>query len=164
MATLHAARQRRWSVLTTLVSLSLAMALGCSTPGSQSSDARRDEASVIAAERERLRALVAADMTNAERLHAHDFNVVNPLGRSVSRAAYLASVASGESDYLSWEPQGFEVRVRGPMAAMRYRSQVDMAVRGQRLPTMQAWNTGIYERRNGEWAIVWFQVTEIARR
>jgi hypothetical protein len=125
------------------------------------SGATRDEASVIAAERQRLGALVNGDMNTAERLHAHDFNVINPLGRSLSRAAYLSSVASGESDYFSWQPQNIEVRVHGPMAVIRYRSRVEMAVRGQRLPMMEAWNTGVYERRQGQWMIVWFQVTQI---
>lgn len=161
MGTFYAARPGHSAIRITSVSLALAMTLGCSTPTPHLRDTTRDETSVIAAERERLRALVAADMASAEKLHADDFKVINPRGRSFSRTTYLASVASGESDYFSWEQEAVEIRVRGPMAAIRYRSRVDMAVRGQRLPAMEAWNTGIYERRNGEWAIVWFQVTEV---
>lgn len=121
-----------------------------------------EEGRIRAAETERLRALVAADMEVAERLHAQNFRVVNPLGRELSREAYLRSVATGESDYLSWQPQAIEVRLYGRMAAVTYQSRVDLAVRGHRLPPMQAWNTGIYELKNGRWAIVWFQVTEVA--
>lgn len=42
-----------------------------------------------AIERERLRALVAADMDVAERLHAADFQLINPAGAVLSREQYL---------------------------------------------------------------------------
>lgn len=53
-----------------------------------------------AAERERLRALVAADVEAAGRLHADDFQLINPLGGSLSKAEYLGAIASGEINYL----------------------------------------------------------------
>jgi len=37
--------------------------------------------------RQRLRALVEADVDVARRLHADDFQLINPAGRSVSKAA-----------------------------------------------------------------------------
>jgi hypothetical protein len=43
------------------------------------------------AERERLRALVEADVEVAGRLHAEDFQLINPLGGSLTRAEYLGA-------------------------------------------------------------------------
>lgn len=143
-----------------LAALALTATSGCATNAYMAST--QDENAVRAAEIQRLKALVDGDMATAERLHAHDFNVINPLGRSSSREAYLRSVASGESDYITWEPTAIEVRLGGSLAVIRYQSRVELAVRGQMLPPMQAWNTGLYERKGGDWAIVWFQVTEIA--
>jgi hypothetical protein len=143
-----------------LLALALVGISGCSTGANELTP--RAEDAVRAAETERLRALVAADMETAERLHAPNFRVINPLGRALSREAYLRSVATGESDYTSWEPGTIEVRLHGRQAVVTYQSRVEITVRGQRLPPMRAWNTGIYELRNRRWAIVWFQVTEVA--
>lgn len=113
-----------------------------------------------ATERARLRALVAADMDAARLLHADDFQVVNPLGRAFSKDQYLGGVASGTTDYHAWEADSIAVRIYGSAAALRYQSQVEMTVRGERRAGTRAWNTALYERRNGRWQIVWFQVTD----
>ena len=60
-------------------------------------------------ERQRLRALVEADVASARRLHADDFQLVNPAGGALSREQYLGQIASGELDYLVWEPEAIEV-------------------------------------------------------
>lgn len=143
-----------------LFALVLTATTGCAAPAHMVS--AQDEAAVRAAETQRLRALVAGNMAIAEGLHAKDFQVVNPLGRSLPREAYLRSVVSGESDYLTWDAGEIDVRLHGSLAVIRYQSRVELVVRGQKLPVMRAWNTGVYERRRGRWAIVWFQVTEIA--
>lgn len=119
------------------------------------------EDAVRAAEGERLRSLVDEDLALAERRHASDFHVVNPLGRISSKNEYLRTVLSRENDYLSWLPGPITVHLHGRSAAIRYTSAVDIEVRGRRLPRRQYWNTGLYEHRDGRWQIVWFQVTEI---
>lgn len=143
-----------------LIALVLTAINGCATPEHLVS--AQDQAAIRAAETQRLRALVAGDMATAEQLHAQDFQVVNPLGRSLPREEYLRSVASGESDYLTWDAGEIDVRLHGSLAVIRYQSRVELVVRSRKLPAMQAWNTGVYKRRGGRWAIVWFQVTEIA--
>ena len=112
-------------------------------------------------ERERLASLVNANMDVARRLHAEDFQVINPLGRSLSKESYLNSVASGGSDYLYWEADTISVRLYGAAALIRYRSEAELVVRGQKIPRRAAWNIGLYENRNSRWQMVWFQVTEI---
>jgi hypothetical protein len=62
-----------------------------------------------------LRALVEADLKVADRLHADDFQLIEPSGGVLSKEQYLGMVASGEIDYLVWEPDSsMEVRMYGP--------------------------------------------------
>lgn len=144
------------------LTLSFAALLIHSSPAISESADQLTEESVRAAEQQRLQALVDGNIKDAERRHALDFQVINPLGRVSSKSDYLARVASKENDYLSWVPGNITVRLRGRTAAIRYVSTVDMAVRGRRLPPMRCWNTGLYEYRGGRWQIVWFQVTQIS--
>ena len=108
-----------------ILSLVIVTAAGCATPILEN-DAVREKEEVRSVELRRVQALVSADMATAERLHAADFQVITPLGRSLSRAEYLGSVASGESDYVSWRPDEIDVRLQGPMAVIRYRWRVEI--------------------------------------
>lgn len=113
-------------------------------------------------ERERLRALVAADVERARSLHADTFQLINPLGQALSREEYLGAVASGRVDYLQWEPTTpIEVRLYGYAAAIRYQSQIEIVFEGQRLPRQRYWHTDVYEQRDGCWRVVWSQATAI---
>jgi hypothetical protein len=112
-------------------------------------------------ERQRLRALVEADMGVANELHADDFELITPSGRVLSRDQYLGDISSGETDYLLWEPDP-EIRVRlyDQMAVIRYWSHIEIIARGQK-GSFRAWHTDAYERRNGRWQVVWSQATAI---
>ena len=116
---------------------------------------------IRAIEHERLRALVEADMKVAGQLHANDFQLINPSGESLSREQYLGAVASGEIDYLVWEPDAIRVRLSGEMAVIRYFSRLEIVVGGQKVPLRRYWHTDSYEKRNGQWQVVWSQATEI---
>lgn len=147
----------------------LFVSIACATPSTRSANATPalaigEDAAVLElreAERARLRALVSADVVAARRLHADDFQLVNPLGRVASREQYLDAVAAGVTDYHVWEVDSIAVRVYGAVAALRYSSVVEITVRGERRPPVRAWNTALYERRAGRWQIVWFHVTEL---
>jgi hypothetical protein len=116
---------------------------------------------VRATERERLRALVQADLEVARRLHADDFQLINPRGESLSKEQYLGGVESGELDYVVWEPESpIDVRVHGDAAVIRYRSKLEIVVRGQRVPLQRYWHTDSYEKRDGRWQVVWSQATQ----
>jgi hypothetical protein len=116
---------------------------------------------VRATERERLRALVQADLEVARRLHADDFQLINPRGESLSKEQYLGGVASGELDYVVWEPEtSIDVRVHGDSAVIRYRSKLEIVVRGQWIPLQRYWHTDSYEKRDGRWQVVWSQATQ----
>jgi Domain of unknown function (DUF4440) len=49
-----------------------------------------------AIERARLRSLVDADVAIARRLHADDFELINPRGGTLSKEQYLRDIASGD--------------------------------------------------------------------
>jgi len=112
-------------------------------------------------ERERLRSLVNADMETARRLHADDFQLINPGGATLSKEQYLGQIASGQLDYLVWEPGTIEVRRYGEAAVLRYQAQAQAVFAGQRTPSRRFWHTDVYERRSGRWQAVWSQATQI---
>jgi uncharacterized protein DUF4440 len=112
-------------------------------------------------ERERLHALVEANLARARQLHADDFQLINPLGGLLSKEQYLGGIGSGELDYLFWEPDSIAVRLYGEAAVIRYSSHLEIIVQGRHVPRQRYWHTDLYERRDGQWQVVWSQATEI---
>ena len=111
-------------------------------------------------ERARLHALVEADMETANRLHADDFQLVSPSGRTYSKEEYLSGVASGDIHYLLWEADPeIAVRLHGQAADIRYRSQLQIVFRGRESIGFY-WHTDTYEKNNGQWQVVWSQATQ----
>jgi hypothetical protein len=80
-------------------------------------------------ERRRLRALVDADLAVADQLHADDFQLITPSGGSLSKEEYLQGVASGEVNYLVWDP-GESTRASLVTRGLRYRSTIKIIVDG----------------------------------
>lgn len=120
-------------------------------------------------EHARLRALVEASIAVATLLHADDFQLITPSGRSLSKAEYLGRVASGEINYLVWEPGVIEVRVQDQIAVIRYQSELEFGFPGETLqPTTthrgHYWHMDVYEKHQGVWQVVWSQATEIQER
>jgi phage baseplate assembly protein W len=125
------------------------------TPETESLDAIRD------LERRRLRALVAADLDLAQSIHADDYQLITPGGRTLTRDEYLGGVASGDLDYVVFEAASeIAVRINGQMAVVRYQARIEMRFSGQR-DTGLFWHTDIYEQRDGRWQAVWSQATRI---
>lgn len=122
---------------------------------------KEDEADAIRQlERERLNALVNADVPRARELHSEDFQLVNPRGETLTKDQYLGSIESGQLDYLLWEPVSpIEVRLHGDAAVIRYRARLEIVVDGQRVPEAQYWHTDSYEKHAGKWQVVWSQAT-----
>jgi hypothetical protein len=164
---LRSVSERAGSRALALAALIVAGALSCraAPPAGAASGLESNvqaETDVIrATERERLRALVRADVETARRLHADDFQLINPFGGSLSKEQYLGGVASGQLDYLLWESDSIAVRWYDRAAAIRYRSQVEIVVQGQKISRRPYWHTDLYEKRDGRWQVVWSQATEI---
>jgi len=113
-------------------------------------------------EHERLRSLVEGDMETAYRLHASDFQLITPFGSTVSKDQYLGMIASGDVDYIEWEPGSIEVKMYGDAAVLRYQATIRILVKGNPdAPSGHFWHTDLYEMRDGQWQVVWSQATEI---
>ena len=125
------------------------------------SDAKAD-ADLAEVERNRLRALVQADISTADRLHADDFQLVTPGGATYTESQNLDGIASGEVDYVRWDPGDISVRVTGDAGCVRYQAILEMVFAGQRFGAERFWHTDYYERRDGRWQVVWSQATRIS--
>jgi len=112
-------------------------------------------------ERARLRALVSADIVRARQLHAPDFQLITPIGAALSKDEYLGAIASGQIRYLTWEPAEIDVRLYGSGAVIRYRAQLEVIFGGHKVPLHDYWHTDVYERRDGQWMVVWSQATSV---
>ncbi len=119
-----------------------------------------EEDELRAIEQERLTAFVAKDIETLQRLHADDFQLINPGGRELSKREYIGGVEAGAIDYRLWQADSrIEVRLYGDVAAIRYRSLIEMAVQGELQPRQSFWHTDVYEKRDGAWQVVWSQAT-----
>ncbi|MEV6319346.1 nuclear transport factor 2 family protein [Streptomyces sp. NPDC051776] len=114
-------------------------------------------------ERARLRALVAGDLSAASELHAPDFQLVTPVGHVLSKDAYLQAIATGDIDYVEWEPGPIDVRVHGNAAVIRYRATLEVIFNQRRVPRASYWHTDTYENADGQWQAVWSQATAIGQ-
>jgi hypothetical protein len=113
-------------------------------------------------ERRRLRALVEVKPEEADALHAEDFRIVTPSGHTWSKAEYLGGIASGEIDYQRFEPiSEIDVMADGDLAVLRYRSAIEISVKGLRPGKLEAWHLDCYRRDSGTWRIRWSQATAI---
>ena len=114
-----------------------------------------------AIERQRLRALVDSDIPTASRLHADDFELIDPRGGTHSKEQYLRSIASGDLNYLEWEPAEIRVRLYSKSAVIRYQAHLRVSVKGSPGREVRFWHTDFYEKREGQWQIVWSHATQI---
>jgi ketosteroid isomerase-like protein len=110
-------------------------------------------------ERERLRALVAGDVERAAQLHTEDFQLINPLGGALSKEQYLGGIGSGQIHYLYWEPESIAVRLYADVAVIRYRSELEIVVKGHHIPRRRYWHTDLYERHGTQWQVAWSHAT-----
>jgi hypothetical protein len=109
-----------------------------------------------ALEKERTRALVMQDMEVAGRLHAHDYQLVTPAGKTLGREDYLAAIAASPF-YAKWDLGPMEVRLSPTMAIVRYQARLEFPSGN----VVSCWHTDSYELRGGHWQAVWSQATAI---
>jgi hypothetical protein len=130
------------------------IAAGCGGANAQTGESAEKTAAVVRnVERQRLRALLKHDYDTAEKLHADDFELINPVGETVSKEEYIDSGAAFA--YTIWKPiSPIRVRVHDDSAVLRYES--DLELHGSR---GHYWHTDLYEKRDGQWQIVWSQTT-----
>ena len=112
-------------------------------------------------ERSRIRALVGRDMELLWRLHAEEYQLVTPSGRTFGRERYLREIESGDLHYWRWEPGAIEVRATEHMAIVRYQATLEPGSAGGRGNPFPCWHTDSYELKQGQWQAVWSQATAI---
>ena len=114
-------------------------------------------------ERQRIAAFVAADAPTLQRLHANDYQVVNPAGQELNRDDYLNGIAQGYIEYKRWDADGrIQVYVYGDAAILRYRASVELAVQGETQPVQHFWQLEVYEKRRDGWQAVFSQATRVS--
>jgi hypothetical protein len=112
-------------------------------------------------ERARLFALVERKIELAGPLHAADFQLITPVGMTLSKDQYLGAIAAGALIYNAWNPKQIEVRLYEQVAAIRYRSSMEVTFGAHHIPRAEYWHTDLYEKRDGAWQVVWSQATEV---
>jgi hypothetical protein len=109
----------------------------------------------------RTRALIGRDMALLWQLHAPDYQLITPPGRTYTRDRYLGEIESGTLRYLRWEHGAMNVRVSERMAIVRYQATLELdAGDGQGTP-FACWHTDSYELADDIWRVVWSQATAI---
>lgn len=112
-------------------------------------------------ERARLLALVERKVELAGPLHAAEFQLVTPVGMTLSKDQYLGAIATGGLIYNAWDPKQIEVRLYGQVAAIRYQSSMEVTFGPHHIPRAEYWHTDLYEKIDGAWQVVWSQATEV---
>ena len=110
-------------------------------------------------ETRRTRAIVERDLEAVEALHAPEYQLITPSGRSYSRTSYLELIKDSPF-YAAWEHGPMEVRMSVDMAVVRYQARIALA--SGRI--VECWHTDTYERRDTGWLAVWSQATELHKR
>ena len=151
-----------------LCALGLTQACSGSQPGAAGSvtDTTRAAAATVSTlqqiERQRLAALVDADIKVIERLHAEDFELVPPSGVALTRDEYVPLVRTGDLDYQAFDPiSDIEVHVYGTAATLWYESKIDVVAAGQGHFVHEAWHLNLFEKRGGQWQVVREQATAV---
>jgi len=124
-----------------------------------------EEAAQLAAiERQRLKAMVDADLDLLDSLHADDFELINPAGERYTKAEYLGAMREGMFRYLLWEPiDTIRVRVIGKAGAVRYKARVSARMGDAIIPEMRCFHTDYYEERGGSWQVIFSQATMVQK-
>lgn len=149
----------RWPRRYALTSISAwCFVAGCTTPQTDGSEAER----IRAIERERLGSLVSVDLSTARRLHSDDFQLINPAGAALSKQEYLGALESGQLDYVAWEAGEIAVKLYKDAAVIRYRdARFDVNSGTTAVHRGPMYHTNLYERRDGQWQIVWSQASGV---
>jgi hypothetical protein len=124
------------------------------------------EAELANIECERLRTLVEVRVGDAAALHAPDFGLIHPGGGVWSKDQYLGGIASGDINYRRFEAvSNIDVMVDSNLAVLRYRSVIDVAVKGQVAGLLECWHLDCYRRdeHDGPWRVRWSQATAISQ-
>ena len=112
-------------------------------------------------EKSRIQALITRNVELLWKLHAPDYQLITPTGRSFSRERYLSEIESGSLRYLRWDSGPMDVRASEQMAIVRYQAILELDSGDGRGTPFQCWHTDSYEMKAEGWQAVWSQATTI---
>jgi hypothetical protein len=120
------------------------------------------EQEVLAADGERVRALLANDFGALETLLGNDLTYVHSNGMLDTKASYIDSLRSGASRYLTMDMSDVSVRALSEdVAVINAKFEARVLVRGGEVnPKPRV--LMVYARRDGRWQMVAWQSTPIA--
>lgn len=115
---------------------------------------------IIEFEKTRLKALVDADITTADPLHAEEFELISPIAFVFTKELYLGQIESGYLDYKQWDFNDASVKLYRNIALIRY-SDTEFCVfqDGELACTTLLTHTNLYKKQKGKWQIVWSQAS-----
>jgi hypothetical protein len=127
-------------------------------PNRPAGAATNSAAEVRATERALLHAAVAGDIPTSRALLAPDFQQIDVTGSTATRAEYLAAIG-GAIDFVTLKPLApIRVRLYGNAAVARLHLAFEVHV-GPTTLKHRGWTTDLFERRHGQWQVVWEQST-----
>jgi hypothetical protein len=97
-------------------------------------------------------------MELAQKLHAPEYHLITPSGKSYERNRYLEDIRAGRLQYARWDSGPMEVRLSSAMAIVRYQAHLAFPSGN----SLDCWHTDSYELRGENWQAVWSQATAIA--
>jgi len=112
-------------------------------------------------ERARSRALVDKDMALAMAIHAADYMLISPSGRTFTRKRYLGMIESGAMNYRLWEVGDMSIRMTQKMTLVRYEATIAFGSSDNPGDPFKVWHTDSYELIRKTWQAVWSQATKI---
>jgi hypothetical protein len=139
--------------------VALGLAVACLAAAS-AQPAGPDEAAVLAAQKERLQAMVRSDLDALGRLLPDDLTYTHASGVADTKASLLASIAAGKLKYKAFDPGQPRVRIYGSTAVLTGTAtvQVDSATIGP--APFQILYTDVYVKKgDGRWQAVAWQST-----
>ncbi len=100
-------------------------------------------------------------MALALAIHAPDYMLISPLGRTFTRERYLGMIESGAMDYRLWEHGDMSVRMTQAMTLIRYQATIAFGSADKLGDPFKVWHTDSYELIGETWQAVWSQATKI---
>ena len=123
---------------------------------------RDDEAAVMAADDERIRATLAADMQALSALYSEDLVYVHASGIQDSQSSLLANVKDGPVRYRDLRREQAQVRIFGDTAVMNGGFTADVIMNGVDR-SFAASFTSVWLRSGARWIMTAWQATAVKR-
>jgi hypothetical protein len=121
-----------------------------------------DFAAVRQADRQRVAATIAGDISRLSDLLSHDLRYMDASDRVQTKDQFVASVASSKVEYLSVTPRGVAFQAIAPGAvAMSGRTQIVARANGQRV-TFGLRFLAIWRDEGGHWRLLAYQSASLA--